>query len=385
MDPYHRSWWGGAPPGSEDPAHTVRTAICLTEEGFGLYAWGKSLSHETLGAALVAARCAYAIHLDMNSGHSGFEFYNVTEDAETPPLERRLEKNQEAEGDVHGAPGLHFRSRRMVRGMGHMRFPRYIGRDPRDFFYLTLRAILPGDPLRLGRAARAPGEGVFSVAGLPHVGFPYAMARTFVEPAAGARVSVARIDPQRIDLGTTEGTPLASIATGGATGDLALVARPGAVGSAFSVEPAASATGTIVLRGVALAGSAAKAAVGVDPDGHVVWAEGPDARSVTDALAMAEVTNAIGLVGADPHLDFLSGGAVARLDGRPPAAAGGPAIVIRGVDRPIATRLFPEVAVVPPSVWYQPQAKRVRYFRVRDAGAGGADAGPAAAPTDGTD
>ena len=44
-------------------------------------------------------------------------------------------------------PGYVFRARRMIRGMGHMLFPRYIQREARDFFYLTSRAILPGAPL----------------------------------------------------------------------------------------------------------------------------------------------------------------------------------------------------------------------------------------------
>ena len=32
----------------------------------------------------------------------------------------------------------------MIRGMPLMNFPRYIHREARDFFYLTLRHVLPG-------------------------------------------------------------------------------------------------------------------------------------------------------------------------------------------------------------------------------------------------
>ena len=37
-----------------------------------------------------------------------------------------------------------FRSRRMIKSMGHILFPRYVQRDARDFFYLTARSVLPG-------------------------------------------------------------------------------------------------------------------------------------------------------------------------------------------------------------------------------------------------
>ncbi len=381
MDPYQRSWWGGAPPGSEDPAHTVRTAVCMTEEGFALYAWGRSISHETLGAALLAARCGYAVHLDMNTGHSGFEFYEVTPQALAQPMERRLDRAFEAEGNVRDMEDLFFRSRRMVKGMGHMRFPRYIGKDPRDFFYLTLRPILPGDPLALGREPGGDGEGVFSTAGLPHVGFPYALARTFVGARPGARADVVRIDPQRISLEPAEGSvPLANVVPGLPGGSLALVARPGPVGAQFAIEPAATATAAVVMTGTSLpdpgVSVTARAAVGVDPDGRLVWAEG-DLASIAEAMRAAEVTTPMALPGPDPHFEFVSEGRTARLDGRAPTPTPPSAVVLHGVDRPIAQRLFPEVQPVHPRIWHPLQSKRVRYFRIPDAGA--ADAGPSPA------
>jgi hypothetical protein len=36
-------------------------------------------------------------------------------------------------------PGWDFRAKRLIKGMGLMSFPRYIQREARDYFYLTLR------------------------------------------------------------------------------------------------------------------------------------------------------------------------------------------------------------------------------------------------------
>ena len=53
-------------------------------------------------------------------------------------------------------PGYAFRARKLVRNMPH-RAPRYIQRNPRDFFYLTLRPVLPGPALSSGEALSTAG------------------------------------------------------------------------------------------------------------------------------------------------------------------------------------------------------------------------------------
>jgi hypothetical protein len=83
----------------------------------------------------------------MNPGHAGMEFYNVAPKGELPPLTKPADTKWQAEGDVEGMPGWVYRGRRMTRGMGLMNFPRYIKRETRDFFYLTLRPVLPGKSL----------------------------------------------------------------------------------------------------------------------------------------------------------------------------------------------------------------------------------------------
>ncbi len=89
FNPWGRTWWGGAPPGWPDQIHTARSAICLTREGFAGYFYSSSISAEDLAQGMLAARCAFGIHLDMNPGHAGFEFYDVAPegraDAAGPP------------------------------------------------------------------------------------------------------------------------------------------------------------------------------------------------------------------------------------------------------------------------------------------------------------
>ena len=70
--------------------------------------------------------------------------------------------------------------------MGLMYFPRYIKREGRDYFYLTLRHVLPGDPL---------GERSWQVKGWPQRGFPYAMASTTVGEGDDA-LQVLKLDPR---------------------------------------------------------------------------------------------------------------------------------------------------------------------------------------------
>src|SRR5262249_7358199 len=140
-------------------------------------------------------------HLDMNAGHTGFEFYRVAPTGELPDLMRMLDSTWEAEARVPQLDGWSFLARRMVKGMPHMNFPRYIGRYRRDFFYLTLRAPLPVNPIRTRVTPPEPNEGVWRVKGLPQHGFPYAMATTVIRPDAkqpNVHARVLKIDPRTV-------------------------------------------------------------------------------------------------------------------------------------------------------------------------------------------
>ena len=172
-NPWGRAWWGGVPPGWHDAVHTTRSGVCLTKENFVAYFWGNDIGPEPLGRAMLVARCAFGIHLDMNPGLAGFEFYNVQTAANFAPLGRPLQPDWEYEGGFKDLPDFKFRARRMVKSMGHMLFPRYIHRDARDFFYLTARTVLPGTPITGGGAAEAAADGEggsFRVKGLPQHG-----------------------------------------------------------------------------------------------------------------------------------------------------------------------------------------------------------------------
>lgn len=118
VNPARRLKWGSTAGSTADGVFTVRTGVCLLEGGAMAYFFGASVSAEMLGAAMLAFHCEHGIHLDMNAGHSGFEFYNVQ--------------------DIEGRD---FKAARMIAKMWHMNFPRYIQRDARDFFYLTHRAL----------------------------------------------------------------------------------------------------------------------------------------------------------------------------------------------------------------------------------------------------
>lgn len=130
FNPFKRRKWGSTAGKNVDKSHTVRTGICLLEGGGLAYFFGSDVSAETLGKTMVAFHCDYGVHLDMNAGHSGFEFYNVKDDQ-----------------------GEDFEAHRMIAKMWHMNFPRYIKRDGRDFFYLYLR---PQPSQRLQKLTESP-------------------------------------------------------------------------------------------------------------------------------------------------------------------------------------------------------------------------------------
>ncbi len=208
FNPWGRTWWGGAPPGWPDQIHTARSAICLTREGFSGYFYSSSISAEDLAQAMLAARCSFGIHLDMNVGHAGFEFYDVAPEGQLAPMSRPMQGDWEAQGKVPDMAGYGFRARRMIRGMGHMLFPRYIQREARDFFYLTSRSILPGSPVAPAGSTVPPdpGEGQWRTRGLPQHGFPYAVATTWVR-AGRARPAGRRRDTGREGRAEAPGGP----------------------------------------------------------------------------------------------------------------------------------------------------------------------------------
>ncbi len=383
FNPYDRTWWGGAVPGAEDKTHTVRTGMCLTRERFVGYFYGADLSPEALAQAMIQARCSYGIALDMNAGHSGMEFYRVAPEGQLPELARGLETSWEAQGNVPEMPGWEFRSKRLIKGMGLMNFPRYIKREARDYFYLTLRHVLPGENLVSPQATPPEGDGAWQVKGLPQHGFPYAIATTTIHPDkadASLAFRLLQIDPRSV-----------KTAAASATGNTVLTVDPGALApsgtasawyfkGAFSIGPDAPAK------------SAARVAIGnpkpgkgaallcVHPESNVLfYAEVDGARASVpgdtaggkraDLTSMAALFTGLGCVdqlALEAPLGLLLGDGH-DLSGKPGTVLSGSSAVrfVRG-DAPAGVRFFEDTPIVPRSEWYALQQARIRYFKKHD-------------------
>jgi hypothetical protein len=368
-NPWERWWWGAAPPDDEEQTFTYRSGICLTREGFMAFFWGSSLGPEALGRAMIAARCVRAMHLDMNSGHTGFEFFRPYRAADAgtpagPPPVPRIHEEYEYDGDFPGAPRWRVRARKAVRSMA-MRFPRYLARDPRDFFYLTLRPVLPGPPLE-GSVEGASGgegdaEGRFSSAGLPHAGWPYAFAR-----ARAGGVWIVRIDPRRAVPAPLRAERHQRVLAG-LTGRLpededlvALYAERRAIGWRLAIGRA-DAGARLIVRGRPLTEApGAGAAIGVDPDGFLVYAEGPG--GLAGILARARVREAIALED-DVRLALVGEEGAAAPDGETPRPLPENAMLLFfAEEQPAAEVMFRETRPMPYSRWGYLQGQRVRYF-----------------------
>jgi len=359
-NPWRRWYWGAAPQGDDEQAYIDRSGVCLTEEGFLAYFWGKSMGAEELGKAMLAVRCVRGVHLDMNQRHTGFEFYDVFRDGDRPPLAERPRGGREFQVPVEGASGWTARGRLLARTMSPMRFPRYIRRDGRDFFYLTLKPTLPGRALEDGSA--------FDTSGLPHAGWPHAFARAAVGEG-DARSWVVRIDPTRAvpapvapaPVATAEGRPLAYL-TGTPDGPVELWTAPKTIGRRWGVgSPPDEAT--VVVRGRAPSADDG-AALGVDPDGFLVYVEA-NGRSVVDLLAEAGVESGLGLP-EGVRLAFAVEGHTIAPDSYERPVDPEVALAFMAEERPAAEVLFPEVEPRPYVHWYRMQDARVRYFRDSD-------------------
>lgn len=397
-NPWGRTWWGGVPPGWADAIHTTRSGVCLTKENFVAYFWGNDIGPEPLGRAMLVARCALGIHLDMNPGLAGFEFYNVQNAGNLQPLERPLQPDWEYEGGVKDLPAFKFRARRMVKSMGHMLFPRYIHRDARDFFYLTARTVLPGPPLATAFevASAVDGEGgSWRVKGLPQHGYPYAVAITSVRLGADVaekRARVVRIDPRtvRAEAGGGNGSaagPVVAVfgharAPSGAAG--ATSRRRAADAGDFPVlaegkqlwlgphvfvldqTPPASAIALAEVLPIGSPSAAeARAAVGIsDEDGMLQWVEllpedKPDAVTAERMLQLLERAgcSSRGLVVGDVRA-FLGG----SLDiGAQPSTPQLVSARLMRTPAPGARAYFGSNEVVPQSVWFPLQQQRVKW------------------------
>lgn len=368
-NPYKRHWWGGVPPGWTQEARTVRSAVCMTREGFVAYFYGAAVDPDVLAAAMVRTRCSYGIHLDMNAGHTGLEFYRAARAGELPDLGRRLDDLWEARGSISGMPGWEFMGRRMIRLMALMNFPRYIGTEQRDFFYLTLRPVLPGKPVPAALSPAQPGEGVWRTRSLQQYGFPPAIATTQVRPDAarpGTTVSLLKLDPRLVrapragESGQKRVVELRTPAdekdmttslwhserTGFAVGRVA----PDTEATRLSLGYLASERASI----------AATAASGIDEDGMLVYARVTEgSRPESDGALLRSLLESLGC----RDLLFFPkplGTELAPPGAEAPVRAPGSGVVLVRAEGPGAKRIFSDTPIVGPKRWAPLQTRNQR-------------------------
>jgi len=132
-NPTRRGLWGFVLGGIEHMP-TVRSGLCMRDDGALMYVWGEETTARLLGRAMRLAGCSYGMHLDMNPGHAMFHFLRVDD--------LRARRWQYAS---------------LASGM-HSSGERFLYHSPKDFFYLTLRdhtpAGLPWEPVATQPAPR---------------------------------------------------------------------------------------------------------------------------------------------------------------------------------------------------------------------------------------
>lgn len=317
-NPWQRWWWGAAPQYAHDQTFTARSGICLTREGYLAYFWGDPMGPDALGAAMLATRCVRGMHLDMNTKQVGMELYRLAPPGQQlPAVATRGDGVWEGALDPFdsGITGWTVRVRKAIAPMDPMRFPRWTRRDPRDFFYLTTKSILPGPDVGATR---------FTTTGLPQPAWPPAFAH-----AELGGTTVVRIDRTRAVMREDANQNARRVLgwfTHARTRDLL--------------------TGTL-LSANSNAGAHAGAAIGVDENGFLVVADGEGART---ALSAAGVVGAV-VLPDDVRLVFQGDGELDRETD----------LVLYAEDRPAAAVIFPEVTPMPYSQWGELQDARVRY------------------------
>jgi hypothetical protein len=368
-NPWQRWWWGAAPLFADEQTYIVRSGLCVTQEGYMAFLWGDSMGPDELAKAMLALRCVRGMHLDMNSKHTGLELYRPYAPEHPPaPLGRALSE-QEHEGPIENGRGFIFRSRLAVKLMTPLRFPRYLERDPRDYFYLSLKSVLPGPDVTVGGTLLA-----FNSDGLPNAGWPHAFARALLPTGDGGTSGAwfVRIDPARAvpaPLAPADATRslarLVGLQTADGTADAALfVARADGSPLRYRIgQPPPQAA--IVLRGRLLsADEPASRALGVDREGFIVYAEvrKEDAAQLPGWLAEAGVEHALALPDR-AALGFALDDQLVAVDGAhtvEPEA--GESLAWMAETRPAAATMFPEVKPRPYYHWAGLQGQRVRYF-----------------------
>jgi hypothetical protein len=366
-NPYKRHWWGGVPPGWTQETRTVRSAICMTREGFVAYFYGAGVDPDVLALSMVRARCIHGLHLDMNAGHTGLEFYRAAPKGKLPKLTRRLDDMWEARGPVPGMDGWEFLGRRMIRLMALMNFPRYIGTEQRDFFYLLLRPTLPGEPVASGVQPALPGEGVWRTHGLEQHGWPPAVAITHLRPESArphTGVGLVKLDPRLLRgprAGESVEKRVIEFRTPATRTDMTLAIwhgpHTGFVIAKDAPEPAATRL-SLGYGAEERQSIASTAAVGIDGSGMLVYARVTEGGNpASDGTLLRNLLTTLGCATTLYFPNPLG----AELS--PPGAAAAATNTSTGVllvrsEGPGARRIFQDTPIVGPKRWAPVQTRR---------------------------
>jgi hypothetical protein len=247
--------------------------------------------------------------------------------------------------------------------MSPMRFPRYLGQDPRDYFYLMRKPTLPGADLELSEGKRI----AFSTQGLPSPGFPHAFARAVVKDVGWlARVDVSRAVPKPFaDPSLTQvlgqltfAQPVGPVPTQAGT---ALFASYGYGRLRAQIGKPTEGARVLVTGPLVSEAPQALAGLGVDVEGFVVYAQVSRAGELGALLERAGVKNAIAL--AEGRLVLQTEEGLRGIDGlAAPVVDETTSLPLMAETRPVARALFEDVAPRPYRQWGWLQGQRVRYF-----------------------
>lgn len=170
--PSGRTSWGDHLVGGSVAAE--RSGLCITRDRHLIYAWSLEATAAGLARAMALGDCDYAVHLDMNPGHSTFAF-------------NRIERFEPlvAKGEL-----LDPRMRSSA--------TRYVRWSPKDFFFVSLRSSQPPS---------VPGSLDFEPAESAAPGFGPAIFRAETE-VAGITLEILSVDTSRysfaLEVGNSE-------------------------------------------------------------------------------------------------------------------------------------------------------------------------------------
>lgn len=370
VNPYGRHWWGGVPEGWTEETRTVRSGVCYTEEGFIAYFYSPSIDPDRLGAAMRRVRCTYGIHLDMNAGHTGFEFYRVAPKGKLPGLGRPLDRAWEASGEVSGVEGYEFLSRLMVRKMPLMNFPRYIHRSPRDFFYLTRRILLPG-PGIAGPAEAPLSVQSWGILAAPHNEWPHAVVVAEVPVQSEPEKPPVVFRLTRIDGKQVEFSPPSEARAHVLSLALPGEAKPDSEGAAAPSPPelvlargkrgfqvtdtAEKPGGTILSRGSAEATPTTASALCLSQGDLLTLVEASGQPEPASWIAVMDRAGCAERMFFDTAVRVVPAGSEADPRGLPVTVA------LSKKAFAGARRIFEDTPILPQSKWGIPQAQRVPY------------------------